>query len=339
LAFNNEADDANAKQLSTYLARKRPFIISWISPTDGQISFSWVTLPKNWNPNTSYPLYVQLHGLWSVASNTIEYMTYPYLNAASTSFAFEDGYVLSPWGRGNMWYIGISETDIWECIAALGEHVSIDPTRKYLCGHSMGGYGTWHIALNSSNTWAAIGLHAAAIWYNTSEIGSTAANKLKNVPVYFVCGTSDDLLSANQYLFQMLRQVGNQNLSFVTFAGGHDYRQVDVEDMYLWMHKFVNNNYTHTPEVKANSSLFRLSAFPNPFNTKTLIKYSLPKSSKVKLEIYNNQGCYIEIISDLQQVAGDYQIYWTPENLPDGVYYCCLTTEYSKSMNIIVYRK
>jgi hypothetical protein len=282
-AFNNLADNANAKQLSTYLERKRPFIISWISSTDGQVSFSWLTPPANWDPDKIYPLYVQLHGNWSVASNTIEYMTYPYLNPASASFAFEDGYLLSPWARGNMWYMGISETDIWECIAKLEEHVSINPTRKYLCGHSMGGYGAWHIAHNSSNTWAAVGLHAAAIWYDMSEVSTYTAQEMKNVPVYFVCGNADSNLSTNQTLLNLLNSAGNQNLSFVTFSGGHDYRQVDVENMYLWMHNFVNDDYTSSTEVKANVNPLKLSAFPNPFSTKTLIKYSLTITSKVKL--------------------------------------------------------
>ncbi len=78
IAFNNEDDTASAKQLSTYLERRRPFILAWISPTDGQVSFSWFTPPANWKPDKKYPLYVQLHGFWKVASNTIEYMTYPF---------------------------------------------------------------------------------------------------------------------------------------------------------------------------------------------------------------------------------------------------------------------
>ncbi len=94
------------QNMSTYLQRKRPLIISWVSPTDGAVSFSWLTLPKDWNPENTYPLYVNLHGLWSVAGNSIEYMTYPYLQSPSNSTAFEDGYLLSPWGRGNFWYKG-----------------------------------------------------------------------------------------------------------------------------------------------------------------------------------------------------------------------------------------
>lgn len=54
---------------------------------------------------------------------------------------FEDGYLLFPWGRGNVWYEGIGETDVWESISALNELVKVDSTKKYLMGFSMGGYG------------------------------------------------------------------------------------------------------------------------------------------------------------------------------------------------------
>lgn len=338
LAFNDQTDKSNAKRLSTYLERKRPFILSWKSPTDGEISFSWVTPPANWDKTKTYPLYVQLHGLWEVASNTIRYMTYPYLNAASTSYAFEDGFLLSPWGRGNMWYQGISEKDIWECMVELEELVSIDPTRKYLCGHSMGGYGTWHIAQNSPHTWAAIGLHAAALWISPGELGSYAVNKFKNLPVYFICGSNDNLLSINQTLFDDLLHVGNKNVDFNTFDGGHDYHQSHVEAMYNWMHKFVNTITTER-EVETDISSFKVSALPNPCSTTIVIKYSLPQSSTVNFEIYNSKGCIIKKSKEIREVAGDYEISWTPGNLPDGVYYYSLTTEYTRYSNRIIYRK
>ncbi len=164
-------------------------IISWVSPTDGAVSFSWLTLPKDWNPENTYPMYVNLHGLWNVAANPIEYMSYPYLQAPSNSASFEDGYLLSPWGRGNLWYEGISLTDIWECMDALENVAQIDPDRKYLSGHSMGGYGAWSIASKSPGTWAAIGIMAGALQYNP-VVNKNTAKALRNVPAYFVCGTN-----------------------------------------------------------------------------------------------------------------------------------------------------
>jgi hypothetical protein len=138
IAFINGSDPANAQNMTTYLQRKRPLIISWISPTDGTVSFSWLTLPKDWNPENKYPLYIQLHGLWDVAGNSIQYMTYPYLQGPSNSASFEDGYLLSPWGRGNLWYLGIAETDIRECMAALENVAQIDPDIRWAAmGHGV----------------------------------------------------------------------------------------------------------------------------------------------------------------------------------------------------------
>ncbi len=51
------------------------------------------------------------------ADNIIGYLTWPYFQNLSGSFAFEDGYYITPWDRGNEeGYEGISETDIYEYI-------------------------------------------------------------------------------------------------------------------------------------------------------------------------------------------------------------------------------
>jgi pimeloyl-ACP methyl ester carboxylesterase len=211
-------------------------IVAWVSPTDGQLSFAWLTLPARWEAGSEYPLYVQLHGLWDVAQDRLPYLAYPFSNPGS-SFAFEDGYLVSPWGRGNQWYRGIAETDIWESVAAVKSQLRVD-ARQYLCGHSMGGYGAWHIALRSPGVWAALGVHAGALGYDMTELAPAVVGALRDVPTYFVVGTSDSLLGVNQIAYGLLRDTGNAQLAFVTFPGGHDYRQVDVEQMYLWLRQF-----------------------------------------------------------------------------------------------------
>ena len=221
----------------SYLDRSRPLIVAWTSPTDGQVSFAWLTLPAQWDVEREYPVYVQLHGLWDVAQDRLPYLAYPYSNPG-TSFAFEDGYLISPWGRGNLWYRGIAETDIWEGLALVKSLVRVDANRQYLCGHSMGGYGAWHIALRSADVWAAVGVHAGALSYDPRELDPAVVGALRGVPTYFVVGTSDSLLGVNQLAYGLLRDTGNPQLAFVTFPGAHDYRQTDVEQMYLWMREF-----------------------------------------------------------------------------------------------------
>jgi hypothetical protein len=331
-AFNNNSDPANPKKLTTYLKRARPFIISWVSPTDGAVSFSWLTLPKDWGPQRKYPLYIQLHGLWNVADEPIVYMTYPYLNAASSSFSFEDGYLLSPWGRGNLWYEGISETDIWEGMAALGKIVKIDPMRKYLSGHSMGGYGAWHIASKSPKTWAALGIHAGALWYGGYNLVNTGVAKVMNgLPTYFVCGTVDGLLGINQEAYNLLKDAGNQNIQFVTFEGGHEYIEKNVQNMYLWMHQFVNDN--PVTEINGPQEISQLANkirnFPNPVSSTTQVLFTLSRYSHVRIAIYDICGKKIENLLDEQKAPGNYEFLFDASGLNNGIYFICMVTESS----------
>jgi len=236
-AFTQASTPHSPRLRESYMDRSRPLILSWVSPTDAQVSFAWLTLPARWDPELEYPVYIQLHGLWEVAQDRIPYLAYPYSHPG-TSYAFEDGYLVSPWGRGNQWYRGIAETDIWESMAALKALVRVNEGRQYLCGHSMGGYGAWHIAHRSADTWAALGIHAGALQYVPAEVDASVATALRDLPTYFVVGTSDGLLAVNQQAYALMKNAGNPNLAFVTFPGGHDYRQTDVEGMYLWLRRF-----------------------------------------------------------------------------------------------------
>jgi len=60
--------------------------------------------------------------------------------------------------------------------------------------------------------------------------------------------------------------------------------------------------------------------YPNPFNPSTKIKYTLPKSKKVKIEVFNLLGQKISTILNKQIPAGSHEIEFTSKNLPSGVY-------------------
>jgi hypothetical protein len=321
-AFIKTSDPASALKMSTYQQRKRPLIISWVSPTDGTVSFSWLTLPKDWNPENIYPLYVNLHGLWSVAANSIEYMTYPYLQSPSYSTAFEDGYLLSPWGRGNYWYKDIAETDIWECMAALENVTLVDPARKYLSGHSMGGYGAWSIARKSPDTWAALGIMAGAFWYYPDVLDEIAAQALKDVPTYFVCGTYDGLLEVNQTAFQLLKDAGNWHLQFITFSGGHEYLEQNVRNMYLWMRQYVKGEVT-TDIIQSDGSTqsdFLIKCNPNPVTATSNIVYSGHDNSIVDIGIFDLCGRFIDDIAKEVQIYGEHNLNYDASELKSGIY-------------------
>ena len=56
------------------------------------------------------------------------------------------------------------------------------------------------------------------------------------------------------------------------------------------------------------------NAYPNPFNPLTTINYDLPKSSFVRIDIYDLMGREIKTLVNENMVAGYRSIYWNATN-------------------------
>jgi len=83
------------------------------------------------------------------------------------------------------------------------------------------------------------------------------------------------------------------------------------------------------------ASVFNLGQnYPNPFNPNTIIRYDLKTESYVKLDIYDVTGKFISGLVNKKQKAGKYEIDFSGEGLPSGVYIYRLSagrfTEYKK---------
>jgi hypothetical protein len=71
-------------------------------------------------------------------------------------------------------------------------------------------------------------------------------------------------------------------------------------------------------------SEFALNAnYPNPFNPATVISFSLPEASHVKLAIYNLLGENVEVLLNSDQVSGNHKVDWnvSGSNLSSGIYF------------------
>ncbi|MEE4311748.1 MAG: T9SS type A sorting domain-containing protein [candidate division KSB1 bacterium] len=55
--------------------------------------------------------------------------------------------------------------------------------------------------------------------------------------------------------------------------------------------------------------------YPNPFNPTTHISYKLPKTSAVKLTVYNMLGQKVATLVDKKQIAGNHQVQWDGKDL------------------------
>ena len=61
--------------------------------------------------------------------------------------------------------------------------------------------------------------------------------------------------------------------------------------------------------------------YPNPFNPSTIIKYALPFSSNVKIEVYNILGEKIKELVNEQKNTGYYEVNLNTNSIASGVYF------------------
>jgi predicted peptidase len=101
-------------------------------------------------------------------------------------------FIVCPKGRGpTSMYRGDAERDVVDVLADVRQAFKIDGARVYLMGHSMGAYGTWSVAANHPELFAALG--------PISGGGNPAAlAKIKHVPQYVVHGDADPTVPVTQ---------------------------------------------------------------------------------------------------------------------------------------------
>ncbi len=67
--------------------------------------------------------------------------------------------------------------------------------------------------------------------------------------------------------------------------------------------------------------------YPNPFNASTNIKFTLPKSSEVKITVHDITGKLIDVIVNEKLDAGTYATEWDGSNNNSGIYFYSIKTE------------
>uniref|UniRef100_A0A0A6YVN5 LC-Est1C n=2 Tax=uncultured organism TaxID=155900 RepID=A0A0A6YVN5_9ZZZZ len=111
-------------------------------------------VPTTYDGTKAFPLVIALHGMGGDENSYFD----SYQRGAFMIEAENRGYIVAcPKGRqpASM-YVGPAERDVMDVIAEVRRDYKIDPDRIYMTGHSMGGYGTWSIAMNHPDVFAAL---------------------------------------------------------------------------------------------------------------------------------------------------------------------------------------
>jgi hypothetical protein len=79
--------------------------------------------------------------------------------------------------------------------------------------------------------------------------------------------------------------------------------------------------------------------FPDPFNPSTSISYSIPKQTRVRLQIFNLLGQLITTLVDESKPSGAYTVTWDASTRPSGVYFYRMTAgEFVQTRKAMVIR-
>lgn len=68
-----------------------------------------------------------------------------------------------------------------------------------------------------------------------------------------------------------------------------------------------------------------LQNFPNPFNSNTIISYSVPYKSNVQVKVYNLLGQLIQSLVNEEKTVGTYEVIFDASSVASGIYFYQLT--------------
>ena len=126
---------------------------AYFARNDGSAQPYYVALPNNYTPSKKYPLVVFLHG-YSTSLSKIN----PWIPSSEfVHNAQKRGFILAlPYGRRNSDFVQWGQDDVLRVRAECERLFSVDQSRVFLLGISMGGYGAYAAGFHSVGAWTAI---------------------------------------------------------------------------------------------------------------------------------------------------------------------------------------
>jgi len=79
--------------------------------------------------------------------------------------------------------------------------------------------------------------------------------------------------------------------------------------------------------------------FPNPFNPCTTIRFTVPKTAHVSLDIYDARGRQVIRVLNKTMTAGEYTLNLDFQRLPSGIYYCRMTADGFRAVSKMIFMK
>ncbi|MCF7749620.1 prolyl oligopeptidase family serine peptidase [Bacillus subtilis subsp. subtilis] len=219
---------------------------------EGRTAYYQVFVPRGARAQAAaLPVVLFLHGSGERGDNNraqTEAGLGPYLRAHADSFP---ALVVLPQVPGDEEWSGDNNRVALAALDATLAEFNADPQRQYLTGMSMGGYGSWNIALDDPHRFAAIVPVCGAVLApravrptlfvanvaHEADPYAAIAQRLKRTPIWMFHGALDDVVPPqdDRRLHAAFQQAGAKDVRYTEYPqGNHNAWDATYADAAMW---------------------------------------------------------------------------------------------------------
>lgn len=217
-----------------------------------------------------------------------------------------------------------------------------------------------HDQIGQSTGWVGIAFNNNGTFFNNNlfykfsyPVGFDLSDTLRYFEsqyLYYNYGSLDtvNLASFGIYINGIPGQSGSSliysdNNSFSSFGVQNwsaQSRHFRITKNNFYILKEIINNLTDIDDnnfPKVVKEFYLSQNFPNPFNSSTIIKYSIPNSGLISMKVYDILGREITTLVNEIKSSGEYQVRFDAEVLNSGIYfYTILSENYTQTKKMIL---
>ncbi|MBU2507505.1 MAG: T9SS type A sorting domain-containing protein [Bacteroidetes bacterium] len=208
---------------------------------------------------------------------------------------------------------------------------------RLVVGDSYGGNISAIISHQYPEVFGNCGIHSGAFQPNNYEVYNLiTSTEKRDVKYSSVWGTYEGLQNNMRNFRDVMIGKGNE-FSWMEKHEGHSWGLWRATTDFI-IENIFPRTISSLNETKNTPTGFQLyQNYPNPFNPRTVIKFQVPSSKFIKLQVHDLLGGEIQTLANEYKSPGTYEVAFNAENLSSGMYFYTLTDgKYSLTKKMIV---